>query len=109
MLSCLNVSLAPEGLVAMEEIEPSFQYEVDGFRYLGRGTGGGGWSRSPNFYYRCAKCGDMMQASFDDYYNCKCKAVHLDIDAGRFGSHYGDQNILRYEKLSGGPLCHFAQ
>ncbi len=45
-----------------------------------------------------------MPASFNDYYNCKCKAMHLDIDAGRFGSNYGDDNILRYEKLDVGEI-----
>ncbi len=82
----------------MKNIEPSFGYELDGYLYLGRGTGGGGWRRSKYFYYRCAICGDMMCGAMDDYFNCECKAMHLDIDAGRFGSDYGDRNILRYQK-----------
>jgi len=86
-------------LTCVKEIEPSFGYQLDGYNYLGRGSGGGGWSRRPDLYYRCAQCGDMMQASFDDYFSCNCKAMHVDIDAGRFGSQYGDQNILRYEKV----------
>src|SRR5579885_2538884 len=80
-------------------IEPNFAYELDGYLYLGRGTGGGGWSRSKCFYYRCAQCGDMMRGDQNDYFSCKCNAMHLDIDAGRFGSTYGDQNILRYQKM----------
>jgi hypothetical protein len=82
----------------LKEIEPHFAYEIEGYKYLGRGCGGTGWSRQEGLYYRCAKCGDMMPAPFNDYYNCKCSAMHLDIDAGRFGSQFGDQNILRYEK-----------
>ena len=40
----------------------------------------------------------------DDYYTCQCNAMHLDIDAGRFASNYGDENILRYEKLPEGVV-----
>jgi hypothetical protein len=39
-----------------------------------------------------------MPASFNDYFNCECGAMHLDIDFGRFGSKYGDNNILVYQK-----------
>ena len=40
-----------------------------------------------------------MCAAWDDYFECKCKAMHLDVGAGRFGSKFGDQNILRYQKM----------
>jgi hypothetical protein len=85
-------------------IEPAFAYELDGYLYLGRGTGGGGWRRSKCFYYRCAQCGDMMRGDQNDYFNCECNAMHLDIDAGRFGSTCGDQNILRYQKMDGNAV-----
>ena len=45
-----------------------------------------------------------MPAAFDDYYNCQSKAMYFDVDAGRFGSRYGDGNILRYEKLDPGEI-----
>ena len=82
----------------MSEIEPSFGYELEGFKYVGRGCGPGGWSRRADLYYRCAQCGDMMPANHNDYFDCKCKSMYLDIDAGRFGSRCGDQNILSYER-----------
>jgi len=49
-------------------------------------------------YYRCANCGSFMQSSIDDYYTCECGAMHLDIGYARFGSNYGDNNILVYRK-----------
>jgi len=83
-------------------IEPNFELKMIGFEFLGRSskaTGGSlGWSRSENIIYRCAKCGSTMLASYNDYWNCECEAVHLDIHAGRFGSNYGDENILVYKK-----------
>lgn len=80
-------------------IEPQSGYLTEGYRYLGRGPSGRGWSRSPQLYYRCAKCGSMMNAAESDYWTCACGAMSLDIDAGRFGSWYGDKNILVYERL----------
>src|SRR5262249_59010098 len=85
----------------LQDLDPPQGYQVEGYNYLGRGSGGGGWTRRPNFSYRCAKCGDMMQASHKDYFNCTCNAMHLDKDAGRFGSQFGDRNILRYQKING--------
>jgi hypothetical protein len=75
-----------------ELIEPNFEIEVEGFKYQGRGCGSSGWSTGTNIYYRCAKCGSFMQASINDYFNCECGAMHLDIDYGRFGSRYGEEN-----------------
>jgi hypothetical protein len=84
-------------------IEPEFEYELKGFKYLGRGPSvsraRGGWSRSSAIIYRCAECGDIMNANHNDYFNCTCGAIHLDIDYGRFGSKYGYNNILVYEKI----------
>lgn len=84
----------------LNDIAPPQGENVDGYKYLGRGPGGSGWNRSPRFAYRCAKCGDIMPASFNDYYDCTCRAMSLDKDAGRFGSNYGDENILRYAILN---------
>jgi len=42
-----------------------------------------------------------MHADFDDYFNCSCGAMHLDRDAGRFGSTFGDDAILTYRKILG--------
>ncbi|HEY9715600.1 MAG TPA: DUF3601 domain-containing protein [Chroococcales cyanobacterium] len=84
----------------MKEIEPSFGYDLAGYVYMGRGPGGAGWGRGGDLAYRCAACGDLMPADCNDYFDCRCKSMHLDIDAGRFGSNHGDQNILRYRKAT---------
>lgn len=83
-----------------EIISPDFNIDVKGYIYLGRGPSVNykGWSRRNGVYYRCAKCGFFMEASNKDYLNCKCGAMSLDIDTGRFGSWYGDENILVYKK-----------
>jgi hypothetical protein len=88
----------------MAEItQPFFKIELSGYRFLGRGpsvTGAqGGWARTKGLYYRCAVCGDMMCAAHDDYFSCRCGSMHLDIDAGRFGSRSGDENILVYRTM----------
>jgi hypothetical protein len=86
-----------------DEIEPNFELQVDGFVFLGRGStcvdGTPGWKRDSRLFYRCVTCGTFMQASTNDYFNCDCKAMSLDIDAGRFGSRYGDINILVYKVI----------
>jgi hypothetical protein len=83
-------------------IQPSFNLELPRHTFLGRGpsASGGqrGWRRSGHLYYRCAVCGDLMCAAHDDYFDCRCGAMSLDIDAGRFGSNHGDDNILVYRK-----------
>ena len=87
-----------------EIIEPNFACAMDGYTFLGRGpsvTGAsGGWAREPALFYRCAVCGGLMCAAQNDYFTCSCGAMHLDIDAGRFGSRHGDENILVYRKDS---------
>lgn len=82
-----------------DPIQPNFDIEVDGYQYLRRGCDKSGWSTSPDIYYRCANCGGFMRASLKDYFQCDCKAMSLDFDYGRFGSRYGDDNILVYKKL----------
>lgn len=82
-------------------IKPEFQIEETGLQYIGRGprsSGAEGWCRSSDIFYRCASCGSFMKASINDYFNCECGAMHLDIDCGRFGSRFGDDNILVYRK-----------
>jgi hypothetical protein len=39
-----------------------------------------------------------MPAGQDGYYSCRCGAMRLNIDAGRFGSWLGDLNVLVYER-----------
>jgi hypothetical protein len=39
-----------------------------------------------------------MPANSADYFGCKCGAMFLDVDAGRFGSTLGDQSIQVYAK-----------
>ncbi len=70
-----------------------------GYEFVQRGTTEG-WSRSPDLLYVCEKCGAGMPADHDDYFDCSCGAMHLDIDAGRFGSRFGDNAILTYRKLA---------
>ena len=83
-----------------EIIEPEFNIEIEGRKSLGRGPQHNGWGRDENLIYKCVKCGDEMQASNSNYWNCKCGAVHLDYVNGRFGSKSGDYNILTYRKLT---------
>jgi hypothetical protein len=86
------------GCHIMDMMEPEFPYELDGYKFVGRGPGKSGWSTSPDLIYRCVKCGDWMRANGSEYFHCKCGAMSLDVDYGRFGSSLGDKNILTYEK-----------
>jgi hypothetical protein len=83
-------------------IQPKFNLKIDGMKFLGRGSKASGkqmgWSSNENIIYKCVECGSEMLASHNDYWNCKCGAIHLDFEAGRFGSNYGDENILVYKK-----------
>lgn len=85
-----------------EIINPNFNIETEGYKYLGRGpssvAGALGWRTKNGIYYRCVNCGSFMQASTVDDFRCKCGAMSLDLGFGRFGSRYGDDNILVYEK-----------
>ena len=74
--------------------------EIFGYAFVRRGTSRSGWSRSPDLLYACERCGSSMPADFDDYFNCSCGAMHLDRDAGRFGSRFGDEAILTYRKVT---------
>ena len=38
-----------------------------------------------------------MPSLKNEYYDCQCRAMYLDVGAGRFGSTHGDGNILVYE------------
>jgi hypothetical protein len=81
-----------------EIIKPTLDLEIKRLEFLGRGSQHNGRSRNSNLIYKCVKCGGEMQASFSDYWNCTCGAVSLDYDTGRFGSKYGDINVLTYRK-----------
>jgi hypothetical protein len=75
---------------------------LKGLEYLGCGpkasSGYVGWSRQSNIFYKCGHCNSVMQASTHEYFACKCGAMHLDIDAGKFASIHGDNDILVYRK-----------
>lgn len=71
---------------------------IPGYEFVRRGTTTG-WSHSGNLLYACEKCGGTMPAHHNDYFTCSCGALHLDIDAGRFDSQFGDNAILTYRKL----------
>jgi hypothetical protein len=84
-------------------IQPEFDTELEGYQFLGRGpetTGPApGWERNDSLFFRCAKCGAMVHSTTNEYFNCECGAMFVDVDYHRFGSNYGDQNILVYKKV----------
>jgi hypothetical protein len=53
---------------------------------------------APDLLYVCEKCGVGMPADRNDDFICACGAMHLDVDAGRFGSRFGDDAILTYRR-----------
>jgi len=83
-------------------IKPSFIIDIEDYEYIGRGakasSGSSGWNTGTGIYYRCVSCGDFMEASINKYFSCRCGAMSLDYDYGRFGSRFGDNNILVYRK-----------
>lgn len=93
--TCLSQNVAEH---LMKKIKPKFEINIEGFQFIKRGPLTSGWVRSKDFLYRCAECGSTMQGDYNDYFNCACNAMYLDIDAGRFGSNLGDINILTYKK-----------
>ncbi|MEP5338963.1 MAG: hypothetical protein ABJL44_19420 [Algibacter sp.] len=97
-----------------KRINPKFNLDIEGMTFLGRGSkvfgNEKGRSRSENIIYKCVECGSEMNVSHNDYWNCKCGAIHLNFDAGRFGSNYGDDyiksektNDLSYMKVNRKP------
>jgi hypothetical protein len=52
-----------------------------------------GWPSLAGLFYRCSRCGYYMKASDNCYDTCYCGAMHRDVDAGRFGSTFGDDAI----------------
>ena len=70
---------------------------VVGYVFVRKGTTTG-WSGSPDLLYVCEKCGVGMPADQNAYFSCACGAMHLDIDARRFGSTFGDDAILTYRR-----------
>ena len=85
-------------MIEQPEISPTFDTELPGFELAGRGSTSAGWSRDPSTSYRCAQCGSVMPASQDDFFECECGAMFLDVDYHRFGSQLGDHNIFVYRK-----------
>ena len=76
------------------------EFSLEGYKFLGKGsTRGAGWLRDHDIYYMCVKCKDMMWSQHDDYFECKCGAMYLDIDGARFGSNFGDDAVLLYRKI----------
>lgn len=85
----------------MKAIDPKFGIDLPELKYLGKGPsciGSMGWSTNDKFIYRCANCGDTMNASWENDWTCSCQAMALDSDAARFGPYFGDENILIYRK-----------
>lgn len=86
----------------MEIINSDFEIEMPGDIFLGRGPSATGpvqgWGKADGIYFRCANCSDLMWARQNDYLQCQCRSMHLDIDYLRFGSTFGDDNILVYRK-----------
>jgi len=84
-------------------VEPNFNTSVEGFYFLVRGPDATGripgWQCKHRIFFRCAKCGAMMNSTVNEYFSCDCGSMYLDVDGGRFGSNLGDMNILVYEKL----------
>lgn len=90
------------------EAKPNVGLEVPGYSYLGRGpavTGSSvGWDRKAGLVFRCARCGTLMPSLQEDFFACACGAMRLEPEAGRFGSRYGDREILVYLKEGEGPV-----
>ena len=51
---------------------------------------------SRELFARCIRCDDFIPLDPDENRNCRCGALHLDRDAGRFGSSLGDNQIEIY-------------
>ena len=85
------------------QVEPPFDIALTGYRFLGRGpeaTGSGGdWHRSERLFFRCIKCGTMMPSMQRTNWQCPCESMFVDVDYGRFGSGFGDMNVLVYEQI----------
>jgi hypothetical protein len=92
-----------DGSMNTPEIQPAFDIDLPGYRYIGRGpdaTGhGGGWHRSERLFFRCIKCATMMPSVLSENWQCPCGSMDVDADYGRFGSVFGDGNVLVYERI----------
>jgi hypothetical protein len=78
----------------------SVVHAIDGYSLVRRGCPATGWLRSPDLLYVCAECAATMRADAIDPFACRCGAMSLDADAGRFGSKFGDDAILTYRRAS---------
>ncbi|WP_457866051.1 hypothetical protein [Salegentibacter sp. F14] len=100
--NCITNSSLKVIFDSMNPIELKFEIELPDLKYLGRGPsciGSNEWSTNHKFVYRCANCDDTMNASWKNDWTCSCQAMALDSGAARFGSFYGDENILVYRKI----------
>jgi len=88
----------------MKIIKPKFDIEIEEYTFLGRGpeaTGEEtGWQRLNDIFFRCIECGDMLQSTTNEDYQCQCGSMCIDADYHRFGSDHGDINVLVYESKS---------
>ncbi len=71
--------------------------ELFDLELLGRGPaatrGETGWRMNQGHLFRCVQCDFFMLDQTEDCDTCFCGALHLDADAGRFGSDLGDAQI----------------
>jgi hypothetical protein len=83
-------------------LELKFDIIIEGYRFLGRGSKSSGsnkgWEINNSIFFRCANCGTLKHSIINEYWNCDCGAMYLDVEASRFGSKFGDDNILVYKK-----------
>lgn len=81
--------------------EPS---DLPGYKFLGWGpkaaSQGAGWHLATDYFGRCANCADLLRLWADQSEQCSCGRLYKDVDAGRFGSHDGDDSIAVYRKLT---------
>jgi hypothetical protein len=69
------------------------------FRVVCFGPPEHGWPRRASIFYRCLNCGYLMRSDADEYDACFCGAMRRDLDAGRFGSQFGDRAIETLEVI----------
>ena len=44
----------------------------------------GGWPRGSHIKYQCDKCGCTIPSDPEEYAECACENISIDVDAGRF-------------------------
>ncbi|MDR0222323.1 MAG: hypothetical protein LBI38_02150 [Oscillospiraceae bacterium] len=80
----------------------TIKYNGKEYEYLGNGskaTGADiGWKMSKDLYFRCVKCGYMMNGNPNKSDICECGKLNKEIGLGRFGSSLGDDSIEVYKR-----------